>query len=136
MTLFVIGMPPPGMGMPPPGMGMPPPGMGGPPPFGGPPPGMGMPPPGMGMPPPLGMPPPGMGGPPPFGGLPPAQSMPPPIQKPPEVAIWSEHETGEGKKYYYNSQTQESVWEKPEVLTKWEEAFATVAGRTSCNSGY
>lgn len=101
-------MPPPGMGMPPPTMGMPPLGLGMPPPS------MGMPPPGMGMPPPgMGMPPPGMG-------------MPPPI-KPPEVAEWSEHELPDGKKYYYSSRTQQSVWEKPEAVLKWEATLAAMA---------
>ena len=96
---------PPGMGGPPP-FGMPPfsgppggpPGFpGGPPPFGGPP----------GMPPPwAGMPPPWMGP----GGMPP---MGPPCK-------WSEHTSPEGKKYYYNSETQESVWEKPQEMKDWE----------------
>ena len=33
---------------------------------------------------------------------------------------WSEHSSPEGKKYYYNSETQESVWEKPQELKDWE----------------
>ena len=33
---------------------------------------------------------------------------------------WSEHTSPEGKKYYYNSETQESVWEKPQELKDWE----------------
>merc|ERR550519_1477685 len=81
---------------------MPPPFM--PPPFGGPPgamPPWGGGPPGMpwGMPPPWGMP--GMGG---------------------EVATcdWTEHTAPDGKKYYYNSKTQESVWEKPQELKDFE----------------
>ncbi|XP_067928748.1 transcription elongation regulator 1-like isoform X2 [Watersipora subatra] len=119
-----FGMPPPGFGMPP--IGMPPPGMGMPPP-GMPPPTLGMPPPGVGMPHGLamGMPPPGMGMPagmPPFG-----LGGPPLISKPPEVAEWSEHETQEGKKYYFSARTQESVWEKPEALIKWEETMANGA---------
>merc|ERR1719461_1152351 len=33
---------------------------------------------------------------------------------------WSEHTSPEGKKYYYNSETQESVWEKPQEMKDWE----------------
>ncbi|XP_059155432.1 transcription elongation regulator 1-like isoform X2 [Physella acuta] len=40
--------------------------------------------------------------------------------KPPEVAEWSEHKNTDGKSYYHNSRTQESVWEKPQVLKDWE----------------
>ena len=97
-----------GMGGPPqfPG-GMPPfSGAPGGPPFAGPPfggPG------GPGMPPPwAGMPPPWMGG-----GMPP---MGPPCK-------WTEHTSPEGKKYYYNSETQESVWEKPQEMKDWEVSF-------------
>jgi hypothetical protein len=35
--------------------------------------------------------------------------------------MWSEHETPDGKKYYFNSQTSESVWEKPRVLVEFDE---------------
>ena len=52
----------------------------------------------------------GPGGPPPPWGM---QQMGPPCK-------WSEHSSPEGKKYYYNSETQESVWEKPQELKDWE----------------
>ena len=29
---------------------------------------------------------------------------------------WSEHTSPDGKKYFYNAKTQESVWEKPKEL--------------------
>ena len=40
--------------------------------------------------------------------------------KPAEVAEWSEHKTQDGKSYYYNARSQQSVWEKPKVLEEWE----------------
>ena len=67
-----------------------------------------------------GMPPPWMGGPggmpPPWMGAPGGPGMPPmgPSCK------WTEHTSPEGKKYYYNSETQESVWEKPQEMKDWE----------------
>merc|ERR1719357_314462 len=96
------------------GMGGPPP-FGGMPPFSGPPGGPGGPPPPWGMPPwgmpgpggPPGMPPWGMGGP----GMPPVGEG---------MCKWSEHTAPDGKKYYYNAETQESVWEKPQELKDWE----------------
>ena len=93
---------------------------GGPGPMGGPP---GFPPPwmaGPGGPGGPGMPPPWMGGPggmpPPWMGAPGGPGMPPmgPSCK------WTEHTSPEGKKYYYNSETQESVWEKPQEMKDWE----------------
>ena len=33
---------------------------------------------------------------------------------------WTEHTSPEGKKYYYNNETQESVWEKPQEMKDWE----------------
>ena len=33
---------------------------------------------------------------------------------------WTEHTAPDGKKYYYNAETQESVWEKPQELKDWE----------------
>jgi len=32
------------------------------------------------------------------------------------MSEWSEHTTPDGKKYYFNSKTQVSTWEKPEEL--------------------
>ena len=32
----------------------------------------------------------------------------------------------EGKKYYYNSETQESVWEKPPEMKDWEVGYKTI----------
>ena len=111
---------PAGHGGPPEGfnpMNGPPPQFPGMPPFSGPPGGPGGPPPpwGMppwgGMPPGPGMPPPWMGG--PGGGPPGMPPMGPPCK-------WTEHTSPEGKKYYYNSETQESVWEKPQEMKDWE----------------
>ena len=96
-------------------------GMGGPPPFGGMPPFSGLPGGPGGPPPPWGMPPwgmPGPGGPP---GMPPwgmgGPGMPPVGEG---MCKWSEHTAPDGKKYYYNAETQESVWEKPQELKDWE----------------
>ena len=90
-------------------------------PFGGPP-GPGAPfggPPGPGA--PFGMPPPGF--PPPWG-MPPPGGVPPPWAGGPvpfiEPCDWSEHTSPDGKKYYYNAKTSESVWEKPKELTDFE----------------
>merc|ERR1740124_1704541 len=85
------------------------PAFGGMPPFSGPPGGPGGPPPPWGMPGPggPGMPPWGMGGP----GMPPVGEG---------MCKWSEHTAPDGKKYYYNAETQESVWEKPQELKDWE----------------
>ena len=100
-----------GYGMPPPGYGMPPGGGYGGPPF--------MPPPG--FPPPWGMPP---GGPPPgfpppwMGGMPPPHMGGPPHMI--EPCDWSEHTAPDGKKYYYNAKSGESVWDKPKELSDWE----------------
>ena len=97
-----------------PPFGMPPPGfMGGPPGFmaGGPP---GFVPPGA---PPFGMPPPGFM--PPTGGMPPpwAAAGPVPFVEP---CDWTEHTAPDGKKYYFNPKTQESVWEKPKEFADHE----------------
>lgn len=118
----------------------PPPGM---PPFGGPPGQFGGPP--FGMPPPgfqgnwgPGAPPPWAGGPPgpvPWG-MPPNMmpGLAPPINAIEEAAImskidpeivakaslWSEHKNPEGRFYYHNSKTAESVWEKPQALKDLE----------------
>ena len=101
-------------------------GPGGPPPWamnGGPwgPMGRGMGPPGLMGPGPPGPMGPGMGlmgpGPGPGPGMPPwgpmgGHMLPTP---PTEVSEWSEHKNPEGKAYFYNGRTQESVWEKPQV---------------------
>ena len=100
--------PPANFGVPPPGF-MPPPGFPGGPPPGMPPPGF---PPGMapppGFPPPWGMPP-GM---PPW--MAPGGMMP--------MCDWTEHTSPDGKKYYYNAKTEQSVWEKPKELEEFEKA--------------
>lgn len=46
--------------------------------------------------------------------LPTAGAMvPPAAAKPPAASVWSEHRTDEGRVYYYNARTGESVWERP-----------------------
>merc|ERR550519_1360483 len=90
---------------------MPPPGY-----QGGPPPGF-VPP--HGFPPPWAMPG-GQGGPP--QGFPPGNWGMPPGQGPPiEICEWTEHTAPDGKKYYYNTKTAESVWEKPKELVEFEQ---------------
>lgn len=37
-----------------------------------------------------------------------------------QATEWAEYKTPEGKCYYYNTKSQQSVWEKPEVLIKLE----------------
>ncbi len=34
-----------------------------------------------------------------------------------ECAGYTEHDTQDGKKYYYNAKTSQSVWDKPKCLT-------------------
>jgi ethanolamine utilization cobalamin adenosyltransferase len=34
-----------------------------------------------------------------------------------ECAAYTEHDTPDGKKYYYNAKTNQSVWEKPKCLS-------------------
>jgi len=47
--------------------------------------------------------------------------MPPWMQEPPAPkCAWTEHNAPDGKKYYYNAETQESVWEKPQELADFE----------------
>ncbi|KAJ7530873.1 hypothetical protein O6H91_14G022900 [Diphasiastrum complanatum] len=53
-----------------------------------------------------------------------ASSIPLPVASAaPTIAAcnWTEHTSPEGHKYYYNSVTGESKWEKPEELTKFEQ---------------
>lgn len=64
----------------------------------------------------MNMPPPGM-----MPGLPrmPIPGMPPPGLLPmgmPPPREWSEHRTADGKVYYYNSRTMQSVWERPKEM--------------------
>ena len=40
-----------------------------------------------------------------------------------QAAEWTEHKTPDGKVYYYNSKSQQSVWEKPQPLIKLEGDF-------------
>ncbi len=35
-----------------------------------------------------------------------------------EVSSFTEHETPEGKKYYFNKKSNESTWEKPKVFNE------------------
>ena len=42
------------------------------------------------------------------------------MTKPPEVAEWSEHKNTDGRSYFYNARTGDSVWEKPKALADWE----------------
>ena len=37
-----------------------------------------------------------------------------------QAAEWIEYKTPDGRAYYYHSKTQKSVWEKPEILNKFE----------------
>ncbi|KAI8976452.1 hypothetical protein BDB01DRAFT_802905 [Pilobolus umbonatus] len=46
---------------------------------------------------------------------------PPPGNYPPAPAVWREHTTPEGRKYWYNNITKNSTWEKPEELLTLEE---------------
>uniref|UniRef100_A0A4W6FP18 PRP40 pre-mRNA processing factor 40 homolog A n=1 Tax=Lates calcarifer TaxID=8187 RepID=A0A4W6FP18_LATCA len=95
----------------PPYPGVPPSGI--PPPFMGPP---GIPPhfPPMGMP-PMGQRPPSMTPMPP-GIIPPG--IMPPMGAPPmgQKSLWTEHKSLDGKTYYYNTETKQSTWEKPDEL--------------------
>ena len=35
-----------------------------------------------------------------------------------EVSSFTEHETPEGKKYYFNKKSNESTWDKPKVFSE------------------
>lgn len=94
--------------------------------------------------PPFGGPPgtmPPFGGPFP-GGMPPwgvPGGLPPPWLNqgaPLVLCKWTEHDAPDGKKYYYNSETQESVWEKPQELIDFQEKQAKEGtATTSASSG-
>merc|ERR1712223_269541 len=62
--------------------------------------------------PPQGFPPPGSWG------MPPGQGGPGPGM---EICEWTEHTATDGKNYYYNTKTAESVWEKPKELVEFEQ---------------
>lgn len=51
--------------------------------------------------------------------------MPPGIP-PPIAMVWSEHKAPDGKTYYYNSVTKQSVWDKPEELKSTAERLLSV----------
>jgi len=61
---------------------------------------------------------------PPWGGQGGPGGPPPPWAQQPDTATiveepkcaWTEHDAPDGKKYFYNAETQESVWEKPQAL--------------------
>ncbi|VDL19976.1 unnamed protein product [Hymenolepis diminuta] len=53
------------------------------------------------------------------------QANPVPV-KPPAVAIWTEYKSGEGRSYYHNSQTNQTTWDKPQVIIDWENSFKKV----------
>lgn len=36
------------------------------------------------------------------------------------AAYWTEHKAPDGRSYYYNAKTQESVWEKPQAMKDLE----------------
>ena len=54
---------------------------------------------------------------------PPSGSVPPPVKpKPkPRSRIWSQHKTPDGRTYYYNKETKQSTWDKPDELKTEEE---------------
>lgn len=54
-----------------------------------------------------------------------------------QAANWTEHKAPDGRSYYYNSKTQESVWEKPQPLKDLEAARLALAQGISLgvNSG-
>lgn len=41
-----------------------------------------------------------------------------------ESAFYTEHETGEGKKYYFNTKTSQSTWDKPKCISEVTELEA------------
>ena len=62
--------------------------------------------------PPLGFAPPG------WAGGPTGWGMPPIAQR--QTCDWSEHIAPDGNKYYYNSNSGQSIWEKPKELIDFE----------------
>lgn len=44
-----------------------------------------------------------------------------------QAAHWTEHKAPNGKNYYYNSKTQESVWDKPQAMKDLEAARLALA---------
>ncbi|CDH54776.1 predicted protein [Lichtheimia corymbifera JMRC:FSU:9682] len=50
---------------------------------------------------------------------PPSDTHTPPI--PPSGPVWREHQNAQGKKYWFNTVTRQSTWEKPEELLTPEE---------------
>lgn len=50
-----------------------------------------------------------------------------------QAAEWNEYKTPDGKCYYFNSKTQLSVWEKPQILFKLEDALENVAKESERN---
>ncbi|XP_063707837.1 pre-mRNA-processing factor 40 homolog A isoform X2 [Culicoides brevitarsis] len=50
----------------------------------------------------------------------------PPGIPPPMAMVWSEHKAPDGKTYYYNSVTKQSVWDKPDELKSPAERLLSV----------
>ncbi|KAI9255189.1 hypothetical protein BDA99DRAFT_518130 [Phascolomyces articulosus] len=44
-----------------------------------------------------------------------------PMMPPPPAVLWKEHKNAEGRKYWFNTMTRKSTWEKPEELLTPEE---------------
>ena len=53
--------------------------------------------------------------------FPPGNFPPFPGGAPVEICEWTKHTAPDGKKYYYNTKTAESVWEKPKELIEFEQ---------------
>nr|CAG8546270.1 9315_t:CDS:10 [Entrophospora candida] len=47
--------------------------------------------------------------------------VPPPPPPPPTSTVWTEHSSPDGRKYYFNSITKQSSWDKPDELKTPEE---------------
>jgi len=37
-----------------------------------------------------------------------------------DVCEWTEYRNTDGRYYYYNSRTMESVWHKPQAFAEWQ----------------